>query len=265
MFTLTKILSLFVYPLSLGLFFVGLSLWGQLRGNRAAAGLYTFLALGILYFPSTQFGVNTFAAPLEARYPAFSPEELPDGDIIVVLGGGIEAEGKFGRWADLNEAGDRVLMGAELWQAKKAQRVIVSGGKTQGSTSDAARMRDLLVRLGVSESAITLEEESLTTQSNAEQVAKLEGGSNQHLLLVTSSLHMRRAVALFTAQGFKVTAAPTDHRVHKYPGAVPGWMPTIEHLSTSTAAIHEWVGFWVYDKMGRFDPVDTVDSSSDQQ
>ena len=29
MFTLTKILSLFVYPLSLGLFFVGLSLWGQ--------------------------------------------------------------------------------------------------------------------------------------------------------------------------------------------------------------------------------------------
>ena len=37
MLTVTKILSLFVYPLSLGLFFVGLSLWGQLRGNRAAA------------------------------------------------------------------------------------------------------------------------------------------------------------------------------------------------------------------------------------
>ena len=71
MFTLTKILSLFVYPLSLGLFFVGLSLWGQLRGNRAAAGLYTFLALGVIYVPSTQFGVDTFATPLEARYPAF--------------------------------------------------------------------------------------------------------------------------------------------------------------------------------------------------
>ena len=66
MFTLTKILSLFVYPLSLGLLFVGLSLWGQLRGNRAAAGLYTFLALGVIYVPSTQFGVDTLAAPLEA-------------------------------------------------------------------------------------------------------------------------------------------------------------------------------------------------------
>ena len=89
MLTLTKILSLFVYPLSLGLFFVGLSLWGQLRGNRAAAGLCTFLAVAVLYFPSTQMGVEMIAAPLEARYPAFSPEELPNGDVIIVLGGGI--------------------------------------------------------------------------------------------------------------------------------------------------------------------------------
>jgi uncharacterized SAM-binding protein YcdF (DUF218 family) len=112
-----------------------------------------------------------------------------------------------------------------------------------------------MVRLGVSASAITLEEASLTTQGNAEQVAKLEGVRNKHLLLVTSALHMRRSVALFTAQGFKVTAAPTDHRVHRYPHTIPGWMPTTEHLSSSTAAIHEWVGFWVYDRLGRFDPV----------
>ena len=264
MFTLTKILSLFVYPLSLGLFFLGLSLWGQLRGNRAAAGLYTFLALGVIYIPSTQFGVDIFLTPLEARYPAFAPEELPNGDVIVVLGGGVEAEGKFGRWGDLNEAGDRVLMGAELWQAKKAPHLIVSGGSTKGSSSEASRMRDLMVRLGVSASAITLEEASFTTQGNAKQVTKLEGVRNQHVLLVTSSLHMRRSVALFTAQGFKVTAAPTDHRVHRYPHTIPGWMPTIEHLSSSTAAIHEWVGFWVYDRLGYFDPVGADVSPSDE-
>ena len=74
---------------------------------------------------------------------------------------------------------------------------------------------------------------------------------------------MRRAVALFNAQGFKVTAVPTDHRVHQHPGTIPGWMPTIEHLSTSTAAIHEWVGFWAYDRLGRFEPADAGESSSD--
>ena len=255
MFTLTKILSFFVYPLSLGLFFVGLSLWGQLRGNRAAAGLYTFLALSVIYVPSTQFGVDTFATPLEARYPAFAPEELPNGDVIVVLGGGVGAERKFGRGGDLNHAADRVPAGAELWKANKAPRIIVSGAAIKGSVTSADHASDFLKRLGVSSNAILLEESSFTTQEEAVAIAKLVDRSS-HILLVTSSLHMRRAVALFNSQGFKVTAVPTDHRVHKYPGAIPGWMPTIEHLSTSTAAIHEWVGFWVYDRLGRFDPVD---------
>jgi uncharacterized SAM-binding protein YcdF (DUF218 family) len=262
MFTLTKILSLFVYPLSLGLLFIGLSLWGQLRGNRAAAGLYTFLALGVIYVPSTQFGVDIFATPLEARYPAFAPEELPNGDAIVVLGGGIGAEGKFGRWGDLNDSADRVLTGAELWETKKASRVIVSGGAVQGPVTAASLARDVLERLGVPSSAIMLEETSLTTQDEAVAISDLTAGS-EHILLVTSALHMRRAVAFFTAQGFKVTAVPTDHRVHRYGRAIPGWMPTIEHLSTSTAAIHEWVGFWVYDRLGRFEPVDAAEPSSD--
>ena len=264
MFTLTKILSLFVYPLSLGLFFVGLSLWGQLRGNRAAAGLYTFLALGVIYVPSTQFGVDTLAAPLEARYPAFAPEELPDADVIVVLGGGIDAEGKFGRWGDLNDASDRVLAGAELWEANKAPRVIVSGGAVQGPVTAASLARDVLARLGVPSNAIWLEEDSLTTQDEAIAISNLTTGS-EHILLVTSALHMRRASALFAAQGFKVTAAPTDHRVHRYSKAIPGWMPMLEHLSTSTAAIHEWVGYWVYDRLGRFDPVGADEPYSDQQ
>ena len=165
MLTLTKVLSLFVYPLSLGVFLIGLSLLGQLRGNRAAAGLYTFFALMVLYYPSTEFGVEAIAKPLEARYPAFSPEELPDGDTIVVLGGGIEAEGVYGRWGDLNHASDRVISAAELWHAKKAPKIIVSGGSTQGPISEASRMAELLKRLGVPASAISLEEKSLTQRA----------------------------------------------------------------------------------------------------
>ena len=41
----------------------------------------------------------------------------------------------------------------------------------------------------------------------------------------------------------------------RYPAAVPGWMPQIKHLDASTAAIHEWVGYWVAKQLGRFDPV----------
>ena len=264
MLMVTKILSLFVYPLSLGLFFVGLSLWGQLRGNRAAAGLCTFLAVAVLYFPSTQMGVEMIAAPLEARYSAFSPEELPNGDVIIVLGGGIEAEGQYGRWGDLNDAADRVLVGAELWKAQKAPRIAVSCGASRGSVPGAIRSRDVLLRLGVPSESIVLEETSLTTRAEAANLVTLLSGA-QHVLLVTSALHMRRAAALFDAQGFKVTAVATDHRVHQYPGLIPGWMPTVDHLSTSTAAIHEWVGYWIDEQLGRFEPAERELSSSDKQ
>ena len=70
---------------------------------------------------------------------------------------------------------------------------------------------------------------------------------------------MRRAAAYFTAYGFRVTAAPTDHRVPRYPNAVPGWMPQIKHLDASY--LHEWVGIG-WPQLGRFDPV--VSDSSEQ-
>jgi hypothetical protein len=41
-------------------------------------------------------------------------------------------------------------------------------------------------------------------------------------------------------------------------------MPTVEHMTTSTAAIHEWVGFWVYDLLGRFQPADEQQLASDE-
>ena len=92
-------------------------------------------------------------------------------------------------WAlgDLNHASDRVISAAELWHAKKAPKIIVSGGSTQGPISEASRMADLLKRLGVPASAISLEEKSLNTEGNAREVAALTNAGSQHILLVTSS------------------------------------------------------------------------------
>lgn len=251
---LTKILALFVYPLSLGLWFVGLALLGQLRGNRAAAGLYTFIAVAILYFPSTQMGVDMIAAPLEARHPAFAPEELPNGDVIVVLGGSIAPEGRYGRSRDLTAATDRLFVAAELWQEKKAPLIWVSGGESNGPVPESSLMRDVLQRLGVAATAINEESDSLTTFDNAAGIAAQLSTDNTHVLLVTSALHMRRALAQFQAFDLQVTPVPADHRVRRYRSSVPGWMPTIDRLDTSTAAIHEWVGYWFYNLLGRFNP-----------
>ncbi|WP_201208892.1 hypothetical protein [Rhodocyclus purpureus] len=41
---------------------------------------------------------------------------------------------------------------------------------------------------------------------------------------LTSALHMRRALRLFAAEGLRVTAAATDHRMSAPAGAF-GWLP----------------------------------------
>ena len=95
------------------------------------------------------------------------------------------------------------------------------------------------------------EAESRTTRENAQYTqALLERQRINHILLVTSASHMRRASAVFAAQGFIVTAVSTDHQIPLLVGPVPGWLPTAERLSRSTRAIHEWVGYRVYSWLG---------------
>jgi uncharacterized SAM-binding protein YcdF (DUF218 family) len=252
MLLLTKVLSLLVYPLSLGMILLGLSLMALLRGSRGGGFLWAFLAFGLLYFCSTEFGANALMEPLEARYPAFSPEELPKADAIVVLGGATEGESRFGRGADFNHAADRLFTGAELYLRGMATKIVLSGGSPSGQRSEAVLMAEKLRALGISDDALILETESRTTYENAVQTGGiLMAQGRKHILLVTSGAHMRRSVPLFEAQGFQVTAVATDHQIPRYAPLVPGWLPTADRLARSTRAVHEWVGYWVYDITGK--------------
>ncbi|EED35058.1 conserved hypothetical protein [Luminiphilus syltensis NOR5-1B] len=249
----TKLLSLLVYPVSLGLLLLLFSLLSQLRGNRGGAFLWSFLAFALVYFCSTEFGANTLMEPLEARYPAFAPEELPKAEVIVVLGGAIDGESRFGRGGDATHAADRLLTAAELYARKMAPYMLLSGGAPSGQRPEADLMAEKLEFMGVPRSAMLLEPASRTTFDNAVNSADMLNARNyRHILLVTSGAHMRRAVALFEAFGLQVTAVATDHQIPRYAPTVPGWLPTADRLARSTRAVHEWVGYWVYDLTGKF-------------
>lgn len=266
MLLLTKILSLLVYPLSLGLWFLLIGIVALTRGNRASAAIQTFLAFAIIYSASTEYGAEALARPLEGRFAAFAPEELPKADVIVLLGGANTGETRFGRGGDYNQAVDRVLLAAELYHAGKAPVVLVSGGRADAlQVPEAHALAVTLQQLGVPESALMIEDKSRTTYENATQSAPmLIAASHRHVLLVTSATHMRRALALFRAQGFVVTAAPADHEIPRFSPYLPGWLPTVERLARSTRAVHEWVGYWVYEATGKLSPVTPMAPSSTQ-
>ena len=65
-------------------------------------------------------------------------------------------------------------------------------------------------------------------------------------MLVTSALHMPRALALFKAQGLQVTPAPTDFEAgEETPSGLLAWLPDAGALNGSALAMKELVGRWV--------------------
>ncbi len=256
MLLISKLLSSLIYPLSFCLFLLLFALLLRLLGARAKANWLTVLATVWLYFCATEFGADTLAAPLEAAYPAIANQDLPAADAIVVLGGGITGESRYGLGGDFNGAADRLWRAADLYRAGKAPIIVLSGGTSlQGGMPEAPMMAQKLRGLGLIEAAWIEEPESRTTRENGQFTrALLEGSGVNHILLVTSASHMRRASEVFTAQGFVVTAAATDHQLPLLVGPVPGWLPTYDRLARSTRAIHEWVGYWVYARLGYLSP-----------
>jgi len=260
MLALSKIFSLLIYPLSLCLICLLFAIALHARGATIKAHTVTFMATLWLYFCSTEWGASVFLSPLESAYPAFVDEELPKAQAILVLGGGTSGETQFGQGGDLNQAADRLWLGAALHRAGKAPLIVLSGGSVLPEAVPESRlMAQKLKVLGIPDTALLLESESRTTRENAQYSwALLQELGITHILLVTSASHMRRAAAVFGAQGFVVTSVATDHQMPLRVGPVPGWLPTLDRLARSTQAIHEWVGYWVYDQLGYFDPAETT-------
>ena len=114
---------------------------------------------------------------------------------------------------------------------------------TSALYAESLGMRQFMLDLGVPAAALLSEERSRNTQENAEMSARLlrERGIEK-VLLVTSALHMRRAVHLFMQQGLLVHPVATDHEVGS-PKARMNWLPDANALDGSARAFKEMVAY----------------------
>jgi hypothetical protein len=188
----TKLLSLLVYPLSLGLLLLLVAVISGAIGRRGLSWLMTLLAFLVIYFPATEFGSEALMQPLEGRHPAFSPEELPAADAIVLLGGASNGPARFGRGADLNDAADRVMFAAELYFAGKAPIILISGGAPTTLPPEAELLAQQLQALQIPRKQLLLESQSLTTYDNAVMAGVHTCGALWHCLKSKDCRSLRR-------------------------------------------------------------------------
>ena len=247
MYFFSKVAIALISPLGAALVLALLALLlGAWHRRRWALGLGS-AALVWLWLWSLPVASNWLIGQVEARYPVVAVQALPEAQAIVVLGGAMRAATLAQPLPGLGDASDRVWHAARLYHAGKAPLLVLSGGTDPhvNLTSEAEAMRVLLHDLGVPDSAMLLEGNSRTTQENARFTADLlRQRGIDHILLVTSALHMSRAASHFEAVGLRVTPAATDHEVNPAPGVL-GWLPEAGALDKSGRGLKELVGAWV--------------------
>ena len=254
---LSKLLPLLVYPVGLASLFMVLTLWWLWRKRRGRAIGSAAIALLILLISSNAWVATRLVQSLEWRN--LPPDPMPMAEAIVVLGGSTRPADYPRPWVDVMEAGDRILHGAQLYNAGKAPKLILSGGRIEwrgGGPSESDDMAQIATAMGVLKADILEDPTSLNTYQNAVNVKAIlsREGWNQ-ILLVTSAMHMPRALAIFKKQGVEAIAAPTDFLVSERTIAEIGGtrqalllslLPDANNLDKVSRAIKEYIGLVIY-------------------
>lgn len=260
MFELAKIAGWMLSPLVLALVLWTLALALVWRGRRRLGlGVGLLVVLG-LWVVATPLVATALAYPLERRFPAVLAEQAPQADAIVLLGGGLSGARPPVRPSfNLRGGADRVWHAAALFKAGKASWLLVAGGNqpgTEGVEVEAEAMRSMLLTLGVPAAAIRMEGLSRSTAENARQsLGLIRAVGAKRVLLVTSAMHMPRALRIFEAElsGSGVTLLPASTDVKALPDSLHPlgrWLPDADSLRTSTAALKEYLGLAVMELRG---------------
>ena len=247
MFLIEKTVALLLAPLGMGLLLGVLALAAALLRWRKVGFVLGSVAMAWVYVWSTPWVSTTARAAIESAHPARLAADVASAPLAVVLGGGLSAPVPPVRlMPDLGNAADRVWYAAQLYHAGKVKRIVLSGGNSRlGGLSEAEAMRVLIRDLGVPDTALFLEKDSVNSRQNAIQVAHLlRKWGVDRLLLVTSALHMPRARRLFEAQGLTVIPAATDHEAVDTAWDIRKLLPDAGALDGSGRAIKEWIGLW---------------------
>jgi len=234
MFFLKKLITHFILPP--GLLVIVFVLLGILT-KRKLAKLIPFSFALFVYLLSIEPIKDVLYKPLEEAYPVPSK---PEGDAIVILGGGAYNTGIL-----KEDSTKRLLTGFVLHKQTNLP-IILSGGASIGALPEAEIMKELLLTLGVDKSKIHTDVNSKDTEENAQEVKKLcERLRCRRVVLVSSAYHMRRAVLSFQKAGLEVVPYPTDFkRDMRY--NLYSLLPKMGVFADSYKALREYLGLVWY-------------------
>lgn len=219
------------------------------RLGHALSWLTVVLFLGIGCGPVPRFLVRS----LQGAYYVDPVIDWAPRNVIVLLGGGSVHPGDEPLQPQF-DANGRVMRAAQLYNACKlagqACRLLVSGGdsQTHGEPESVVYARALR-RLGVAEADLMLETRSMSTWQNAQFSRPLLAAyAPQHIVLVTSGIHLHRSLLYFAHFGIAPQPVAGD-----WVRADSLFVPVAWNFVLADLSLHEYLGilrYHVYNAMG---------------
>jgi len=223
------------------------------RGRRRGAMAVLLLALAGAWavgcWPVPQWMLDG----LQNRYADQASGTWAARNAIVVLGAGTTRDAT-GKAETPIYAFGRIAHALALYQQCHASgndcKLLVSGGDPmRNGRSEASVYGDLLMAMGLPQADLIEEGRSHNTWQNAQfSRPLLQAYHPQRLLLVTSGMHMRRALLYFGHFGMQPEPVRGDLL-----RAQRGWLPTAWNAALFDLALHEYIGalqYRVYNLMG---------------
>jgi len=251
-FALSKLFALVLKPLTL---LVLLGFYGLFTKNakRKRRSFRIFVA-GLALFTNPWL-VNQFARAWESG--GQSPDQIvAPYDVGILLGGYTQTTSDIppGTWSFFRS--DRLTSTLALYKSGKIRHILLSGGSGKlisNEMPEARTVRDYLLRVGVPDSVILIDDRSRNTRENAvfskALVDSLLPGAR--CLLITSAWHLPRALPCFEKAGLPCDPFGTDYMTEKNNGNPFNWIePDWKALMKWDALGKEWVGWLVYRAKG---------------
>jgi uncharacterized SAM-binding protein YcdF (DUF218 family) len=245
-FELSKVLSFLLLPsnimVSLGLGGIALLMIGYARVGRCmlVASIVLIAAVGVLPIGSG------LALLLEERFPHWDATKGPPTGIIALGGGVIKSEISVDRGnIELGDTADRIFAAVELARRYPSAHVVFTG------RNEADFVVRFFEKNDVPRDRIIVERKSRNTVENVaftKQLVMPKPG--ERWLLVTSAMHMPRAIGVFRKAGFAVDAYPVGYLTS---GAKDLWLSgaLMGGVGITDRAVREWGALLVYWITGR--------------
>jgi uncharacterized SAM-binding protein YcdF (DUF218 family) len=211
MFVISKIIGFFLHPF-VWVVLLLIATWIARKPDRKK----TLLRLSIFVFISNSYIPNNIWYRYQWPYDEMKPGEKYVAGILL---GGFVSYDEVNNRSYFNRTSDRFIQAARLYKQGYISKIIMTGGNSlfikDREYNEADFVVKNLIELGIPAADIFTERKARNTIENSIYSGKMLDSAHvpAPYVLITSAVHMPRAVKIFTKTGIRVRPYPCDFRV----------------------------------------------------